>query len=312
MKRKPFGIILLVLILSSALTACTAAASNPHLIQVVASTTMVGDVVKQIAGDKIELTVLFPVGTDPHTFEPRPQDVAAIADAEVIFLNGLELEHSLEPVIESNAKGEVVEVSEGVEVRQFSQIEPSETAAPGDDHDHAAGDPHTWMDPNCVMIWVDNIEKEFSKLDPQNADYYHQNAQNYLAQLTELDGWIREEVTKIPASDRKLVTDHENLGYFIQRYEFTLSGLVVDSLSTAASPSAQALSALEDTIIDQQVKAIFVGSAVNPALAEQIAKDTGVQLITIKTESLGEPGSDTDTYLKYMKTLVTTIVNGLQ
>ena len=312
MKLKQIGIIFVFFIMSAALTACATVGSNPNLIQVVASTTMVGDVVKQIAGDKIELTVLYPVGSDPHTFEPRPQDVAAISNAQVIFLNGLELEHSLEPVIESNAKVDVVEVSDGVEVRQFSEIEQADPLAPADDHDHAAGDPHTWMDPNCVMIWVENVEKEFTKLDPQNAEYYHQNAQNYLAQLNELDAWIREEVDKIPASERKLVTDHENMGYFIQRYGFTLSGLVVDSLSTAASPSAQALSALQDVIKDQQVKAIFVGSTVNPALAQQIARDTGVELFTIKTESLGEPGSDTDTYLKYMKTLVTTIVNGLQ
>lgn len=308
MKLKQFGIIILVIVVSMVLTACATVGSNPHQIQVVASTTMVGDVVSQIAGDKIELTILYPVGTDPHTFEPRPQDVAAISDAQVIFLNGLELEHSLEPVIESNARGDVIEVSDGVDVLAFE----SEHEDEGEEHDHAAGDPHTWMDPNCVMIWVENIEKEFSRLDPQNAEFYHQNAQNYLAQLKDLDAWIREEVDKIPASERKLVTDHENMGYFIRRYGFTMSGLLVDSLSTAASPSAQALSALQDAIIDQQVKAIFIGSTVNPALAQQIAKDTGVNLITIKTESLGEPGSETASYLTYMKTLVTVIVNGLQ
>ena len=304
-----------------ALTACAKTAAQPEKVKVVASTTMVGDVVRQVGGDFIELTVLFPVGTDPHTFEPRPQDAAAIADAQIVFLNGLELEHALEPVVESNATGQVVEVSEGIEALQFSselhqedEGEEVHHEEEGEEHhhDHSGADPHTWMDPNLVIIWVTNISDALSNLDPQHAASYQANAEAYTEQLTDLDAWIREEVAKIPPEDRKLVTDHENMGYFIQRYGFTLSGLIVDSLSTNASPSAKELAALTDNIKSQNVKAIFVGSAVNPSIAEQIANDTGVKLITVKTESLGEEGSETATYILYMKTLVNAIVNGLQ
>jgi len=310
MKSKITTIFTLLLVLLFGMTACSKSATQGTMVNAVASTTIVGNVVKQIGGDRIQLTVLFPVGADPHTFEPRPQDAAAIADADILFLNGLELEHSLEPVIESNATGKVVEVSDGVNVLAFTESHHDEDGE--EEHDHSAGDPHTWTDPNMVMIWVENIKTELSTIDPHNAAYYEANAEDYLSQLTDLDTWIREEVTKIPVDERKLVTDHENMGYFIQQYGFTLSGLVVDSLSTNASPSAQELSTLEDNIKAQNVKAVFISSTVNPALAEQVANDTGVQLVTIQIASLGEEGSDTDTYIKYMKTLVNAIVNGLQ
>lgn len=301
------------------LTACTNPVSQSEKIKVVASTTMVGDVVRQVGGDYIDLTVLFPVGADPHTFEPRPQDAAAIADAQIVFLNGFELEHALNPVIESSATGHVVEVSEGIESNYFSEAEiheadelqhEEEEGVPS--HDHSGVDPHTWMDPNLVTHWVATIATTLSETDPQNAAIYKSNADAYAKQLIELDAWIRAEVEKIPPENRKLVTDHENMGYFIQRYGFSLSGLIVDSLSTNASTSAQDLAALEDNIKSQNVKAIFIGSSVNPSLAEQISHDTGVQVVTVKTESLGEDGSDTATYILYMKTLVTAIVNGLQ
>ncbi|MBA4383960.1 MAG: ABC transporter substrate-binding protein [Anaerolinea sp.] len=307
MKKTSSIIIVLLLVLS--LAACSTSKASQTGLKIVASTTMVGDVVSQIGGKHIQLTVLYPVGADPHTFEPRPQDVAAITDAQIVFLNGLELEHSLEPVIESNATGKIIHVSDGVEVLPFSELQPSQNS---EGETFTSGDPHTWMDPNLVMVWVNNIEAVLSELDPANADEYAANAKSYLAQLTDLDAWIQTEVDKIPVDNRKLVTDHENMGYFIHRYNFTLIGLVVDSLSTGASPSAQDLSKLEDLIKQQGVKAIFIGSTVNPNLADQVAKDTGIKLITIDTESLGEQGSDTATYIEFMKKMVTAIVNGLQ
>lgn len=308
MNKKFYSIIALTAVFALLLAACSSPSSTKGQIEVVASTTIVGDVVSQIGGDHIQLTVLYPVGADPHTFEPRPQDAAAIADAKIVFLNGLELEHSLESILEANATGTIVEVSNGVEVLAFEQaIQESDEV-----HDHAAGDPHTWMDPNLVMTWVKNIETTLSELDPENAADYAANANNYISELTDLDAWIQTEVAKVPVENRKLVTDHENLGYFIHRYNFTLVGLVVDSLSTGASPSAQELSILEDAIKEKGVKAIFIGATVNPNLANQVASDTGTTLITIDTASLGGEDSDTATYIQFMKKLVTAIVNGLQ
>lgn len=314
MNKKILSIIVMVTVFALLLSACASPTLNTDKIHAVASTTIVGDVVQQIGGDHIQLTVLFPVGADPHTFEPRPQDVAAITDAQIVFLNGLELEHSLENVLDSNATGITVEVSDGVEVLPFEgeHHDDEEEHTDEERHEHAAGDPHTWMDPNLVMVWVNNIEAALSKLDPENATDYAANARKYLADLSDLDAWIQTEVAKVPVENRKLVTDHHNMGYFIHRYNFSLAGLVVDSLSTGASPSAQELSALEDAIKEHGVKAIFIGATVNPNLANQIASDTGTTLITIDTASLGGKGSDTETYIQFMKKMVIAIVNGLQ
>ncbi len=310
MSKRFFSIFVILAVMLLAATGCAKTAQSDEEIRVVATTTMVGDVVRQIADDSVQLNVLFPVGADPHTFEPRPQDIALITDADVIFLNGLELEHTLEPIIEANAKGLVVEVSEGIEPLPFSGEHHDEEHE--EEHEHAAGDPHTWMDPNLVMVWVENIKNTLVEQDPDNADLYKKNAGQYLSELSDLDLWIQQEVAKVPVENRKLVTDHKNLGYFIHRYGFIQTGLVVDSLSTGASPSAQELSELVNKIKVENAKAIFVGSAVNPALAEQVASDTGIKVAIIQVESLGEAGSETGTYIQYMKTLVSKIVDALQ
>jgi ABC-type Zn uptake system ZnuABC Zn-binding protein ZnuA len=271
-------------------------------LKVVASTTIVGDVAAQVGGDLIELTVLFPPGADPHTFEPRPQDVAAISDAEVIVVNGLGLEEALEPLLEANAKGRIVHASEGIEVLAFE----------GEEHHHEGGDPHTWTDPNNVIVWTENIAAALSEADPSNAAAYRANADAYIASLRELDGWIRAEFAKIPAERRKLVTDHLAFGYLADEYGLEQVGALIGSFSTNAAPSAQELAALEDKIREQGVPAVFVGKTVNPALAEQLAQDTGVKLVHVYTGSLSEPGGEADSYLKFMRYNVNAIVEALK
>lgn len=312
MKKINMVLVSVAVIVIMILSACANTNTQGDLIKVVASTTIVGDVVSQIGGDRINLTVLLPVGADPHTYEPRPQDAASISDAQIIFLNGLELEHSLEPLIDSNASGTIIEVSDGVDVLPFSDSHEEEVESETEGHDHAAGDPHTWMDPNAVMIWVNNITDALSSVDPLNASYYRENAASYIAELEELDEWITTEVVAIPVENRKIVTDHESFGYFAKRYGFEIVGLVVSSLSTSSSPSAQDLADLENTIQQSNIPAIFVDSTVNPALSEQVAHDTGVKLIEIHNGSLGDAGSGYETYLQFMRTNVQSIINGLK
>jgi len=276
-------------------------------LNVVATTTIVGDVVRQVGGDAVALTVLLPVGTDPHTFDPSPQDMAKVADAGVIFANGAGLEAFLDRLL-ANAGGnaDVVYVSEGLNLlEEHSQTE-------GDTHGHGGADPHTWTDPNNVLQWVDNIEVALVRLDPDHAADYKANAEAYRAQLRDLDAWVREQVSTIPAENRKLVTDHETFAYFAQRYGFEQIGAIVPGYSTAAQPSAQDLADLEDHIKTYGVKAVFVGSTVNPALAQRVADDTGVKLISLYTGSLTEPGGEADSYLDYVKYNVEAIVEGLK
>jgi ABC-type Zn uptake system ZnuABC Zn-binding protein ZnuA len=295
------------------LAACSGAPAPPTGgLKVVASTTIVGDVVAQVGGDLIDLTVLFPPGADPHTFEPRPQDIAAISDAEVLVISGLGLEEALQPALDANAKGMVVQASDGIDVLAFNGTQEPAGEHAADTHDHQGGDPHTWTDPNNVIIWTQNIAAALASADPPNAETYQSNADAYIASLRDLDAWIRSEVEQIPPERRKLVSDHRALGYFADEYGFEQVGTLVGSFSTNAAPSAQEIAALQDAIRAQNVPAVFVGKTVNPGLAEQVARDTGTRLVFVYTGSLSQPGGEADSYLKFMRYNVNAIVEALK
>ncbi len=279
-------------------------------LRVVATTSIVADVVRQVGGDHVELTTLMPLGTDPHAFEPSPLDAAAIANAHVVFANGAGLEIFLEKFIESAGEEvPVVPVSYGVELIELE--EESTHGGRNDHHHHGGVDPHVWFDPNNVMVWVDNIEHALSTLDPGNSRVYQANAEKYRAELLALDGWIREMVARVARENRKLVVDHAALGYFARRYGFEQSGAVFPGFSTLTEPSARELAGLEEIIREQGIKAIFVSATVNPALAERIAMDTGVRLVFLYTGSLSEPGGPADSYIAFMRYNVNAIVAAL-
>ena len=292
------------------LTACqTGGESNPTqmgTLKVVASTSIIGDVVRNVGDDAIELSVLIPPGSDPHTFEPRPQDIAALSDADIAFINGLGLEEALEPALEANLTGTRVEVSQAVDALPFEDEH-------GEAEDtHATGDPHTWMDPNNVILWTKSIAAALSQADPANASLYQTNAEAYILELRELDAWIRQQVEQVPANQRKLVTDHAVFGYFAKAYGFKQVGLVVPALSTNAAPSAKELAELVDLIRTQKIPAIFVGTTVNPTLSEQVASDTGAKLVFVHTGSLDQSGGEVDSYLEFMRSNVSAIVEALK
>ena len=274
-------------------------------LRVVATTTIVGDVVRQVGGDAIALTVLLPTGTDPHTFQATPRDVAAISQAHVVVASGAGLEEFLGKLIQ-NAGGRVpvVEASAGVPLRQL---------APGEREDPDQGvDPHTWFSPANVVTWTQNIARALSTLDPAHQDAYAANAAAYEKSLNELDAWIKAQVETIPPARRKLVTDHKALGYFADRYGFQVVGTVIEGFSTAAEPSAQEIARLEEQIRKEQVPAIFVGIDANPALARRIAEDTGARVVPLYHGSLSAPGGEADSYLKLMRYDVTAIVGALR
>ena len=141
----------------------------------------------------MHLSVLLPVGADPHTFEPPPQDMAALSQAQLVFVNGLGLEEALKPALEANVKGQIVEVSQGITALPLN---PGSEPGASESQGHAGGDPHTWMDPNNVMIWTQNIAGALAQADPANASAYQTNAQAYIKKLSELDGWIRQQVDR--------------------------------------------------------------------------------------------------------------------
>jgi copper(I)-binding protein len=182
-------------------------------LKVVATTNIVGDIVKQVGGDMIDLTVLLPPGTDPHTFEPSPRDLATVAEAHVVFANGMGLEAFLQDMIE-NAGGEavIVHVSDGIELRQFGAGHAHEHGG------HEGTDPHTWTSPVNVLVFVHNIDHALGALDPTHSDDYGKNSAAYEAELEELDSWVTTKIESVPPGNRKFVTDHTVFGYYADRY----------------------------------------------------------------------------------------------
>lgn len=319
MKKNQVYLLPFVLIIALLLTACGQGVKQPSSqgkLKIVATTTIVGDVVSQVGGDQIDLSVLLPVGTDPHGFDPSPQDIAKVAEAEIVFSNGAGLEEFLDNLIESaGAEDKVVHVSEGIDFIMFDDEghgEHEEEDQGSEEHAHEGMDPHTWTDPNNVMVWVQNIEAELSKLDPENSETYQVNAKNYLDELKELDDWIQEQVAQVPVEKRQLITDHTLFRYYAEKYGFEQVGTLIPGYSTLAEPTAQDLAQIEDAIAALNVQAVFVGNTVNPALAERVAEDTGVALIFVYTGSLSESGGEAETYLEYLRYNTTAFVDALK
>ncbi len=336
---------LLILIFASLLLVACSSTESPAVdngkLTVVATTSIVADVVSNVGGEHIDVEILLPVGADPHSFDPTPQDIAKVADADIVFANGAGLEAFIDHLLESaDAQGKIIEVSEGIVLLEQPNAEVEEDDHAGgeehseehedgeehddhaddhddehvedDDHEHGVGDPHTWTDPNNVIIWVENIEAALSKVDSANAESYATNAAAYKTELEEIDSWIREEIAQIPEENRKIVTDHRLIGYYVDEYGLEMAGAIIPGYSSLSEPSAQELAAIEDAIGDLGVSAIFVGNTVNSNLSERVAEDTGVELVFFYTGSLSPADGDAPTYLEYLRYNTTAFVEALK
>ena len=294
-------------------SACASSSgTSSSKLSVVVTTTLIGDVTAHVGGDLIDLSVMMPAGVDPHSYEPAPADLGKVADADLVFVNGIQFEAFLEKLIENAGdEAKVITVSEGIETLAMAEGADEHTDEEHA-HDHGEFDPHVWHDPNNVIVWANNIADALSARDPNNAATYRANADAYIAELQALDTWIEEQVAQIPDANRRLVTEHGTLGYFAARYGFEVVGTAIPGFSTLAEPSAQELADLADAIRDLDVEAIFVGNTVNPNVASQIAQDTGIQLVPMYTDSLSPADGPAATYLDFMKFNVEALVGALK
>lgn len=268
--------------------------------RVLASTTLLADIAQNVAGERVHIGSVLPVGADPHSYQYTPQDVTKVADAQLLILfDDKNYERFLEPLLyAANGNMEFVFASMGV--------------SKAIDYDKGGFDPHIWLDPNNIILCVENIREGLTHLDPDGAAEYKSNADAYVAELKALDAWIVEQADQIPPEKRLLVTNHESLGYFAERYGFTVVGSVLESFSADASPSAQQMAALIDEIKAANAPAIFLDAGDNPALAQQIADETDVRVVTdLHLESLTD-GAPAATYIDMMKYNVTQIVSALK
>ena len=178
-------------------------------------------------------------------------------------------------------------------------------------HDHGEFDPHMWMDPTLVAAWTAEIAEVLAEIDPGHGADYAQRAASYVSELDDLDVWVRNQVAGVPADRRILVTDHDVFGRFADRYGFTVLDTIISGFSTASEPSARHLVALREAIAEHGVPAIFVGTTVNPQVARVVADDLGIEVVTVYTGSLSEPGGPAATYLQFMRTNVERFVAAL-
>ncbi len=275
-------------------------------IKILATTTIIADVVENICGVKADVTSLLPLGASPHNFEPIPRDITKIDQCDILFVNGGGLEKYLEKFInQPDVKKKTVSLSENIKFLYSEESEHSKKLY------IKKTDPHVWMDPQNVIIWVNTIERVLCERDSVNCSIYKKNSEDYRLKLNELDIWIANQLKFIDENNRKIVSDHRMLGYYGNRYGLQQVGTILPGFSSLAEPSAREMARLEDEIRKLNVKALLIGISMNPALAERITQDTGTKLVRFYAGSLSEKSGPADTYLKYMRYNTRAIVKAL-
>jgi len=280
-----------VLLLFLVATACSEAIADDRPL-VVVTTNILGDLVDNVVGDDARVEVLMPLGVDPHDFEPSSRQASLVAEADLVVANGLGLEEGLEDVIDA-ARGDgalVLEVAELVDPLPFAEHDGGKDEA-GD------LDPHIWMDPIRMVQAARLIADRLAGIDP-SVDWVAR-ADAYAAQLEAAHERITTLFSTLPANRRLLVTNHEALGYLSARYGFEVVGVVIPGGSTLAEPGSEELAALVAVIDELNIRAVFAETTEPSTLARAIADeaDHPVTVVTLHTESLGEPGSPADTLI---------------
>jgi len=272
-------------------------------INVATSFSILEDIVANIGGSRVKITNFVPRNADAHTYQPSTQDVKNLASAKLVFINGLGLESWFTKLLSNSAsQATIVTVSSGLKPRKIDVGEET-----------GETDPHMWWNLQNTVSYAKNIRDALVKADPVGKAVYAANAAKYTRDLANLDMWTKLEVQKIPVQNRKLVTNHDALGYFAARYGFTVLGNVIPSFGTESEPSAKETAALIDSIRRNNVRAIFTENIISAKLVAQVAAETGAKVAPpLVTDALGQIGSSGDAFLKAFRYNVTTIVAALR
>ncbi len=259
-------------------------ASAADRLRVVTTTVQITALTTAVAGDLADVRGLVPPGADPHEFEPVASDLTAVENAQLILRHGVGLDDWLDRTLKAGKRAAVVTVTRGIRLQKAE-----ENGRPVDD-------PHVWHDPANAKRMVDNIAAALDRADPAHKTSHDANAIATKARLDAAAAQVWTILSEIPPANRKLVTNHDAFGYFAKAYGLKIIGAVIPSVSTQAEPSAGETAALLDTIKRERVKAIFAESSVDPKLAETLAREAGVTVVTnLYGDSLGAPGSGADT-----------------
>ncbi|MBW4621226.1 MAG: zinc ABC transporter substrate-binding protein [Cyanosarcina radialis HA8281-LM2] len=290
---------------------------------VVATTSVLCDLTKQVAAETIDLKCLVEPGEDPHVYQPTPEDRQAIDRAKLILYAGYDFEPTLIKLVKATSNP-VPKIA----VHEVAVPKPlmGEAHHHGEEHAHegehregeeraeeeTAPDPHVWHNAQNGIQMVATISNNLKKLSPNNASTYNNNAQEITAELQQIDTWIKSEINTIPAQQRKLVTTHDALGYYVKAYGLSYEGALI-GLSTEEAPTAARLKELVGEIKEASVPTIFAEATNNPKLIQTVAKEANVKLADrgLFADGLGETGTEGDTYQKMLIANTQTIVEGL-
>jgi manganese/zinc/iron transport system substrate-binding protein len=301
--------------LVAALTACgpvqAGGAPDPREIatreiKVVTTIGQIGDVVRNIAGDRVDLVELMGPGIDPHLYRASEGDVVSLADADIVFYNGLHLEAKMADVFEK-MRGSVTTVAVTDEIDRDELLNPPEF--------EGAYDPHVWFDVSKWMSVTEVIRDSFVDIDPEHAELYEDNARDYVAELEELDRYVAERAQLVLEEKRVLITAHDAFNYFGEAYHFEVRGL--QGISTASETGTADLSGLADFIVEREIPAIFVETSVPQRFVEALreavaARGSEVSIGgSLYSDAMGDAGTPEGTYIGMVRHNIDTIVAGL-
>lgn len=291
------GLTLFVFILSGCSGHSEGGKRNKPL--VIATTTIIADIAQEIAGDRVEVYCIMPVGGDPHMYQPVPGDARMIVRSDLVLLNGLQLEGWLTNLVRhAGGTRPMIEVTEGITplVDEERRGEP---------------DPHAWFDVRNMHYYVDNILRGLLKIDPEGKEEYLRQVHKYKEKLDELDSWIREEIELLPEARRVLITSHDAFRYFGKAYGVRVMAL--QGISTEAQPQTKDVIELVEAVRTYNVPAVFIETSVNPKMLEQIARDAGTRIGgELFSDSIGPPDHEGGTYLGMVRYNVRTFVDAMK
>jgi len=281
----------------------TADATDEGRPTVVATTTMLDDLARTLGGDRVRVVGLMKPGQDPHVYDVLPRDAQAIAAADLIVANGLNLEATLHDVIENNARGQIIYAAEQDGIQTL-----------GSEDYAGAPDPHCWMDISMFKLYAEQVCAGLVEIDPDHAAGYEKRTAVFLAELDELQTWVSERFEEVPKEQRVILTSHDAFNYFGTANDIEVHGVI--GISTEQAPRPQDITALQELVQSRNVKALFIESSVTPtlnAMVQKVAEQTGSTVGgTLYSDSLGRPGSGADTYIGMMKHNVNTVVDALK